>query len=82
MNRLVPFSNGNEFLTWKNRNCDKCHKYENTSTSYKTANCPAAFDIDMGSICGSIRYRTAIDIGHSGITGDFVNLNDKCKMKK
>jgi len=82
MNRLVPFSNGNEFLSWKNRNCDNCPKYENKSTSYETANCPAAFDMDMASIMGNIRVKTARDVGFISMRGEYVELNRRCKLKK
>lgn len=82
MQRLVPFSNGTAFTHWQANNCDRCSKYENESQSYDAAWCKAAFDIDMATICGSIRYQTALDIGHTGISGDYVRLNEKCKMFK
>lgn len=82
MLRYIPFSNGNEFLSWKTNNCDMCSKYEDQSTSYETANCPAAFDIDIGSIVGNIRPLSADKIGYTSKDDIYVTLNKKCKMFK
>lgn len=80
--RVIPFSNATEFRYWKHKNCDQCKKYENKSTSYDKANCKAAFDIDMGTVLGNIRLKSANDIGCQSLGGQYVTLNQKCKMKQ
>lgn len=47
---IKPFSNGFEFRSWTTKNCDRCTKYENESTSIEKAGCKLAFSIDLGSV--------------------------------
>lgn len=63
---IQPFSNGTEFMIWKERNCDKCVKYESKSETIEKARCRKAFYIDYSSLSGEIPLRIANKIGYDG----------------
>jgi len=70
-----PFSNGAEFMSWQSNNCDKCSKYENTSTNESEAGCKLSFHLDLASVQdGKIPYLIANQIGIRKI-----ELVSKCK---
>lgn len=62
--KIRPFSNGFEFDSWTTKNCDRCSKYENESTSIEDAGCKLAFYIDLGSVTdGTIPEHIASEFG-------------------
>jgi len=73
MNQITPFSNGTEFDTWKENNCDQCKKYESESSTPEEAGCRLAFWLDMGSISGTVAEDVCNEIGRNG-----EQLNDRC----
>lgn len=79
--KIQPFSNLTEFISWKDRNCDKCCRYENTSTNIKNARCRLSFHLDLASVSdGTISTRTALKIGtieYNGIDGSCI-LKARC----
>lgn len=69
-NMVRPFSNGTEFLLWKEENCDGCIRYENKSTKASNAKCNLAFYLDLGSATdGMIPSDVALRIGVSEYNG-------------
>lgn len=72
--QIIPFSNLSEFDSWQSHNCDRCCRYDNTSSKRQNAKCKLAFDLDLACVSeGSISVDTAKSIGFDG-----VQLNDKC----
>jgi len=62
--QLQPFSNGNEFETWKDNNCAKCDNYESISTKLKDAKCKYSFILDLASVSsGTVKLETCKAIG-------------------
>lgn len=79
MKRVEPFSNGFEFRSWKDRNCDRCAKYENESTKIEDAGCKLAFYVDLGSASdGSIPESVATEFGCKIEKGFFTD----CKKRE
>jgi hypothetical protein len=37
MTNYIPFSNGTEYMSWQERNCLQCEKYENESSIEEAA---------------------------------------------
>lgn len=73
-NRVMPFSNGTEFMRWQERNCLQCCRYSNVSSKRSNAKCKLAFDLDFACIDdGTISSKTANKIG---LVGNY--LKDKC----
>jgi len=83
MSRIQPFSNLTEFTSWKDKNCDRCCRYENVSTKANNARCRLAFYLDLGSVSdGTISSYTALKIGCKSFNGfdGSCELYDQCKM--
>lgn len=60
---VVPFSNGTESMMWTSRNCGECLLYENESEKEEDAKCKLAFNLDLGTIIGTIPLWVAKEIG-------------------
>lgn len=62
--RITPFSNLTEFISWQNNNCNQCCRYSNVSVKRQNAKCKLAFDLDYACIDdGTISLETAEKIG-------------------
>ena len=61
----MPFTNGNEFLSWKAQNCDICEQYESESTKRSQAKCKYAFDLDFAQNSGEIPISTINYFGYA-----------------
>lgn len=62
--KIRPFSNGFEWRSWTTKNCDRCLKYENKSTTIEDAGCRLAFSIDLGRVTdGMISENIASEFG-------------------
>lgn len=61
---VTPFSNGSEYSSWQDINCEQCVHYENESTEEEKAGCILAFNLDFASIAdGTIPLWAAKEIG-------------------
>ena len=61
--KIRPFSNGTEFMIWRDKNCDRCEK-ANTETADRTKTCPMEYDIALASVTdGSIPKESAERVG-------------------
>lgn len=60
---VVPFSNGSEASSYTSGNCEKCIHYESESTTEEEAKCKLAFNLDLGTLTGSIPLWVAKEIG-------------------
>lgn len=61
--KIIPFSNGTEFMIWESNNCDQC----------KRVKCYAKLQLQKGCITGVITLKQANWIGY-----DNKRLNSKC----
>ena len=79
MKTFRPFTNQREYLSWMEKNCYRCQRYENQSTRIEEAGCPMAFCLDLGAVGeGEIPAMYADRIGI-----DVDKLSDEClEIKK
>ena len=63
--KVIPFSNGTEFMVWHANNCEQCANYESESEDRTKAKCKLAWDIDFSTITGVVPLKTAKKIGYA-----------------
>ena len=62
MKKVIPFSNASEFEYWEARNCQRCSKYDNTSTERNTAGCVMSFDLELSMVSDGLIFQSSFEI--------------------
>jgi hypothetical protein len=74
--KITPFSNGTEFMVWRDENCDRCKK-ANLEAVERDKTCPMEYDTSFASVTdGLIPKESAERIGYK--TEPYFHLT-KCK---
>lgn len=63
--KVIPFSNGTEFMSWIDHNCCRCIHYIPDVTSEEQAKCKLSFAIELSTISSEIGIHAALEIGYN-----------------